>query len=430
MVSPNLRIDRPPHTPGAVHPREAGILEPQVEYPGYPAQPRPLRVCMMVTYDLASPCGGVKHHAQQLAQALRRRGDEVTIVGPASAPVHEPHTKTFSGVVNVPANGSDNMLGILVRPWQVAAFFRRNPFDVIHIHEPSQPSLSYWSVWATYKTPHVATFHAYAENDSKQFTLARKLWAPTIFPFFQRAIAVSEPAAKYARVTWKRSLSVIPNGVPTDIFTPAPTRLLGGETQGPIRLFFAGRVGDRRKGARYLFDAYRALVERGLHVTLDIAGELGQHPAPPSLPGLRYHGAVGFERLVQLYRECDVFVAPSTGQESFGIVLLEAMASAKPIVCSDIDGYRQVAIPEGAFLVPPADTGALVDQLARVVALDSAERRRRGEINRRAALRYDWDLLADRVREEYLAAIFEHAAKRGPHRQQKAATAAALARES
>lgn len=396
MVSPNLRMARPESAP-----LEAGEFA------------QPLRVCMMVTYDLASPCGGVKHHAQQLAHALRRRGDHVTMVGPASAPIRDPNTKTFSGVVNVPANGSDNMLGIFVRPWQIAKYFRNNTFDVIHIHEPSQPSLSYWSVWATRKVAHVATFHAYAENDSKKFTFARKLWAPTIFPFFQRAIAVSEPAATYARVTWKRPLSIIPNGVPTDIFTPAPTRLCGDDPAAPVRLFFAGRLGDRRKGARYLFDAYRALVERGLNVTLDVAGELGQHEPPPQLPGLRYHGPVGFDRLVELYRECDVFVAPSTGQESFGIVLLEAMASAKPVVCSDIDGYRQVVVPEGAHLVPPADAGALAERLAQVAALDPVTRRRQGDVNRKAALRYDWELLADQVRNEYLAAIAERAAKRG-----------------
>jgi hypothetical protein len=80
---------------------------------------------MMVTYDLAAPGGGVKHHAQQLATALRRGGDHVTIVGPASAPIDEPYTHGFSGVINIPANGSDNQLGIFVQPWQVARFFRR-----------------------------------------------------------------------------------------------------------------------------------------------------------------------------------------------------------------------------------------------------------------------------------------------------------------
>jgi phosphatidylinositol alpha-mannosyltransferase len=380
--------------------------------PVVPALKEPLRVCMMVTYDLASPCGGVKHHAQQLAAALRRRGDDVTLVGPASAPIKDPHTHTFSGVVNVPANGSDNMLGIFVRPWQIAKYFRHNKFDVIHVHEPLQPSLSYWSTWLTRKTAHVATFHAYAENETRAFGFARRFWGVPLFPFFQRAIAVSEPAAQYARVSWKRPLSIIPNGVPTDIFTPAPTKLIQ-EQGAPVRLLFVGRIGDQRKGARYLFEAFKSLRERGLNVTLDVAGELGQAEAPPEIPGLQYHGAVSFDRLVQLYRECDVFVAPSTGQESFGIVLLEAMSSAKPVVCSDIDGYRQVAVTDGSFLVPPADSAALAERLAKVIELDAGARGRLGDVNRKAALGYDWDQLAIRVRDEYLAAIAERASK-GP----------------
>ena len=365
----------------------------------------PLRVCMMVTYDLASPCGGVKHHAQQLAAALRRRGDDVMIVGPASKPVHAPHTHTFNGVVNLPANGSDNRLGIFVSPIAIAKFFRDHPFDVIHIHEPCQPSLSYWSVWLTRHIPHVATFHAYAETETRTFWLARQVWAPALFPWFQRAIAVSEPAARYAKRAWRRDLTIIPNGVPTDIFTPPA---IVPATNGHVRLLFVGRIGDRRKGARFLFEAYRGLVERGLPVSLDVVGELGDAPPPPELPGLVYHGAVGFQRLTELYRDCDVFVAPSTGQESFGIVLLEAMASAKPVVCSDIDGYRQVAIPDGAYLVPPADARELEERLAQVVQLDPLTRQRKGALNRRAAESYDWDRLADRVRDEYLAAVAAH----------------------
>jgi len=367
-----------------------------------------LRVAMLVTYDMASPGGGVKHHAQQLAAALRRRGDEVTLVGPSSAPINAPFTKTFGGVMNVPANGSDNMLGLFVSPLAIRRFFRQNPFDVLHIHEPLQPSLSYWSVWATRKVAHVATFHAYAETESRSLRWARKAWGTAIFPWIQRAIAVSEPAARYARDAWGRPLTIIPNGVPTDIFTP-PER---HEINGHVRLLFVGRIGDRRKGARYLFDAYKGLLERRLPVTLDVVGELGGAEAPPELPGLNYHGPVGFDRLTEMYRECDVFVAPSTGQESFGIVLLEAMSSAKTVVCSDIDGYRQVAIPEGAYLVPPSDAKALENQLAEVVQLDPTVRLRKGEINRRAAEAYDWDRLASRVRAEYLAAIETRSAKR------------------
>jgi len=359
---------------------------------------------MIVPYDLASPGGGVKHHAQQLARALRQRGDDVTIIGPASAPVDEPQTTTFAGVMNVPANGSDNELGLFVRPWQVARFFRERTFDVIHLHEPAQPALSYWAVWLTRRVPHVATFHAFAEHEAPAFTRTRQLWGRTMFPWFQRAIAVSDAAASYAAKVWKRPLAVIPNGVPTEIFAPPELPI---HRSRAVRLLFVGRIGDTRKGARFLFDAYRQLRARGVDVTLDVAGELGNASPPPALDGLTYHGPVNFDRLVQLYAQCDVFVAPSTGQESFGIVLLEAMASAKPVVCSDIDGYRQVATGEGAHLVPPSNATALAQAIEDVVRLDPAVRRRRGELNRKAALRYDWELVADAVRAEYRAAIYQ-----------------------
>ena len=368
-----------------------------------------LRVCMMVTYDMASPGGGVKQHALHLAASLRRLGDDVMLVGPSSVPTDEPDVHSFGGIVNIPANGSDNNLGLLVSPRAIARFFREHHFDVIHIHEPLQPALSYWSVWLTRRVPHIATFHAFMEEEGLLLRWARKAWGATMFPWIQRAIAVSEPAARYARVVWNRELSIIPNGVPTDIFTPLKhhdhQHHHHHHHSGRVKLLFVGRIGDVRKGARYLFEAYAALVASGLPVTLDVVGELGQAEPPPLLPGLTYHGAVAFDRLSTLYRNCDVFVAPSTGQESFGIVLLEAMASAKPVVCSDIEGYRQVATTEGSTLVAPSDPGALADALAQVVRTDPEIRRRHGELNRRHAETFDYDRLAERVRHEYRLAI-------------------------
>jgi phosphatidylinositol alpha-mannosyltransferase len=355
----------------------------------------------MVTYDMASPGGGVKQHALHLAASLRRGGDEVMLVGPSSVPTGEPDVRSFRGIVNIRANGSDNNLGLLVSPRAIARFFREHRFDVIHIHEPLQPALSYWSVWLTRRVPHVATFHAYMEQEGLMLRWARKAWGATMFPWIQRAIAVSEPAARYASAAWNRELSIIPNGVPTDHFTPPPVHHHGRR----VKLLFVGRIGDARKGARYLFEAYAGLVARKLPVTLDVVGEIGHADPPPELPGLTYHGAVGFDRLAELYRACDVFVAPSTGQESFGIVLLEAMASAKPVVCSDIEGYRQVATTEGSTLVPPSNAGALEEALAQVVQIPPEIRRRQGELNRRHAEAFDYDRLADRVRHEYERAI-------------------------
>ena len=377
-----------------------------------PSSEARLRVCMMVTYDMASPGGGVKQHALHLAASLRRLGDEVMLVGPSSVPSRESSVHSFGGIVNVRANGSDNNLGILVSPIAIARFFRQHRFDVIHIHEPLQPALSYWSVWLTRRIPHVATFHAFAEREGRMLRWARKASGATMFPWIQRAIAVSEPAARYASAAWRRELKIIPNGVPTDIFTPPPaTAAAAGSAPGPVKLLFVGRIGDERKGARFLFEAYRGLVARKLPVTLDIVGELGEAAPPPELPGLTYHGAVPFERLPELYRACDVFVAPSTGQESFGIVLLEAMASGKPVVCSDIEGYRQVATTEGSLLVRPSDAAALEDGLVRAVQIDPEQRRRQGELNRRHAEAFDYDRLAARVRNEYLLAIAARAGR-------------------
>ncbi|HEX4419608.1 MAG TPA: glycosyltransferase family 4 protein [Kofleriaceae bacterium] len=365
---------------------------------------------------MASPGGGVKQHALHLAASLRRLGDEVMLVGPSSVPTNERDVHSFSGIVNIPANGSDNNLGILVSPRAIAKFFRENRFDVIHIHEPLQPALSYWTVWLTRRIPHVATFHAFMEEEGMVLRWARKAWGATMFPWIQRAIAVSAPAARYAAHAWNRELAVIPNGVPTDIFTP-PDDYDAPEVHSvsdldpaaigapPVKLLFVGRIGDARKGARFLFEAYRGLVARKLPVTLDVVGELGSADPPPELPGLTYHGAVPFDRLAEFYRTCDVFVAPSTGQESFGIVLLEAMASAKPIVCSDIEGYRQVATTEGSTLVAPSDAKALEDALARIAMVDPATRRRHGHANRRHAEEFDYDRLAERVRHEYHLAI-------------------------
>jgi len=359
---------------------------------------------MMVTYDMASPGGGVKQHALHLAASLRRLGDEVTLVGPSSVPTDEAGVHSFGGVINVPANGSDNYLGLLVSPRAIAKFFREHPFDVIHIHEPLQPALSYWSVWLTRRIPHVATFHAFSEDEGLVLRWARKAWGMMMFPWIQRAIAVSEPAQRYASDAWSRELTIIPNGVPTTIFRP-PGPGDSHEHGSVVKLLFVGRIGDVRKGARFLFEAYAGLLKRKLPVTLDVVGELGHAEPPPELPGLTYHGAVGFEQLTRLYRACDVFVAPSTGQESFGIVLLEAMASAKPIVCSDIEGYRQVATTEGSTLVTPSNAKALEDGLARVVLSDPETRRRHGELNRRHAEQFDYDRLAERVRHEYRLAI-------------------------
>jgi phosphatidyl-myo-inositol alpha-mannosyltransferase len=117
-----------------------------------------------------------------------------------------------------------------------------------------------------------------------------------------------------------------------------------------------------------------------------------------------FHGRLPLDQLVERYRSCDVFVARSTGQESFGIVLLEAMACGKALICSDIDGYRSTAAQEGARLVPPCSAEALASAIESL-ASDPISVRRMGEFNRARAMGYDWSRIAGRLHEEYLLAI-------------------------
>jgi phosphatidyl-myo-inositol alpha-mannosyltransferase len=352
---------------------------------------------MLVGYDLSEP-GGVKHHAQELAQSLRARGDQVWVVGPSSRPVGGKHVAAFRGVWRAVSNGSDNAFGLLVAPWQVWWFFRRHRFDVIHIHEPLLPSLAYWAIWATPGTPHIATFHAFGEDRPTPLQAAARLGSLTVYPLIQRAIAVSSAAADYAGRTWSRAITVIPNGVSTQFFSPSPST-----SSEVLRLLFVGRLSDERKGIKYLLEAFGEARKRGVAATLDVVGENHGTPAVP-IEGVTYRGRVPLDQLVERYRACDVFVAPSTGQESFGIVLLEAMACGKAIVCSDIDGYRTTAAHEGALLVPPRDVGALALAI-ETLAADPVAVRRMGESNRTRSLAYDWASVAAHLREEYLLAI-------------------------
>src|SRR5262249_34267099 len=303
----------------------------------------------------------------------------------------------FGGVVNVPANGADNRIALLTPPWAVRRFFARRRFDVVHFHEPYVPLLAYYAAWLTPAAAHVATFHLDPEDDGAARPPLRRRAARAVHAGLRRGIAVSRPAAAFAGRAWSGPLTVIPNGVPTDVFRPAEDGPSGGDG-GPVRLLFVGSWRDERKGLRLLLEAHQRLRAAGMAVTLDVVGH-GLAGPPPDLPGVTFPGAVGTEDgLAERYRACDIFVSPATGQESFGIVLLEAMASGRPIVCSDIAGYREVATPEGARFTRPGDAGELTEAIRTLVQEGAGSWRRMGEINRRAAAAYEWTSVAERVR--------------------------------
>lgn len=351
---------------------------------------------MVVPYDLAEQ-GGVKRHAFQLAAALRGLGDEVTVMGASSTASEEPSVRVFGGIVNIRSNGSDNHLALLTPPWQVKRWLHEQAFDVIHVHEPLCPLLAPWAALFAGPARLVGTFHAFAEQEERGPRFMRWWSGPLILPRYARAIAVSEPAAAYARFVWKRELTIIPNGIATDLFQPTPMR----PDDGTLRLLFVGHWRDERKGLPVLLQALAQLRARGVAVSLDVVGSGPEGKPAPELPGVTFHGPAADASAVAAHlRHCDVFVAPSLGQESFGIVLLEAMASGRAIACSDIAGYREVVNGEQARIVPPGSAAALADAIADL-ARDPTALRTMGERNVQRAEQFAWTELVHRVRAEY-----------------------------
>jgi phosphatidyl-myo-inositol alpha-mannosyltransferase len=369
---------------------------------------RPLRVCVVVPYDLCER-GGVKHHVLEVAHALRKSGDEVSIVGPATVDPKLDGVTSFGGIVNIRSNASDNRMALFVSPWKLRRFFREGRFDVIHVHEPPIPSLPYWAAWLTPGVAKIATFHAYNETPSPGIRFGQRLCQVLVERFYDHTVAVSEAARKHASYAWRLPMTIVPNGVATDVFVPGAPRKREGKR---LKLLFVGRLSDERKGLRVMLEAYQRLLARGLDVSIDLVGEQAGAPLPPALPGLTYHGSVARSALVRFYQDCDVYVAPSTGQESFGIVLLEAMATGAPVICSDIEGYRAVASRDGTVLVPPRDPETLALAIADVASAPD-RRVHMSEVNIEHVKPYEWGHVAALVRNEYLVTLERRARRRG-----------------
>ena len=378
------------------------------------ARQRPLRVCLLVPYDLAPQAGGVKQHSLHLKAALERAGDAVTLIGPTSDAARAPHDPArgihaLPGVVQVPVNGTLSAVGMRVSPWALRRFFRAHDFDVIHLQEPQVPTMAWTTCLLHPRLAKVATFHAADESDSIPWL--RKISGAFVFWAIHRGITVSPAAERRTKQTWRRELTIVPNGVCTDIFHPAKDG--APRAPGPVRFVYVGRLADRRKGARVLLRAFAALRAAGHQAELLMVGSADGFGERPELPGLTYAENLSVAALADAFRHSDALVAPAIGRESFGMILIEAMACAKPVICTDIPGYMGVVRREGAVVAPPNDARALADAMAAFCLLDQGDRRAMGEGNHAYAQRFSWDALVHDVRAVYFKALADAAPRAG-----------------
>ncbi|MCX4910246.1 glycosyltransferase family 4 protein [Streptomyces sp. NBC_00878] len=364
-----------------------------------------MRIGIVCPYSWDVP-GGVQFHIRDLADHLIGLGHHVSVLAPADDDTPLPPYVVSAGrAVPVPYNGSVARLNFgFLSAARVRRWLHDGTFDVIHIHEPASPSLGLLACWAA-QGPIVATFHT-SNPRSRAMIAAYPILQPALEKINAR-IAVSE----YARRTLVEHLGgdavVIPNGVDVDFFAKAepkpewqsagePSSVAGGggsregETIG-----FMGRIDEPRKGLPVLMKALPKILAERPGTRLLVAGRGDEKEAVEKLPAelrsrVEFLGMVSDEDKARFLRSVDLYVAPNTGGESFGIILVEALSAGAPVLASDLDAFAQV-LDQGAAgeLFANEDADALAASAVRLLG----DPQRRAELRERGSAhvrRFDW----------------------------------------
>lgn len=362
-----------------------------------------MRIGMVCPYSFDVP-GGVQAHVLQLAEVMRGYGHEVSVLAPSSPEAHAalPDYVVSGGkAVPIPYNGSVARLRFGPATHRtVKRWLMQGDFDVLHLHEPNAPSLSMLALMIA-TGPIVATFHT---STTKSLTLS--VFQGILRPWHEKIvgrIAVSDLARRWQMEALGSDAVEIPNGVDVASFASAP-RLPGYPRRGHTVLFL-GRFDEPRKGIQVLLGALPRLVAACPEVEVLIVGR-GDEEALREAAGehaghLRFLGQVDDAEKASALRSADVYCAPNTGGESFGIVLVEAMAAGTAVVASDLDAFRRVLDGGTAGrLVPVDDADALAEALIDLLS-DDVARARYADAGSRAVHRYDWSVVAQQILRVY-----------------------------
>jgi phosphatidylinositol alpha-mannosyltransferase len=363
---------------------------------------RKLRIGMVSPYGWDTP-GGVQIHIKDLAENLIAQGHDVSVLAPVSdeSQVQEDYLVSAGRPISIPYNGA--VARILFGPVassRVKQWIAAGEFDLLHVHEPAIPSLSLLACWAA-EGPIVATFHAAAAKQKAIYAIG-----PILEPMLEKLtakIAVSEMARATLKDHFETEAVVIPNGIDASKFKeakPEPAWAL------PHTIGFIGRFEEPRKGLEVLLNALPIVAKEFPDLRLLVAGPGDAESFSKKLPGevkkrIEFLGRLSDQQKLAFFKSVEIYVAPNTGGESFGIILAEAMASATAILASDIPAFDQLLNHgrDGALFASENS----MDLAAKLIGLmkDASERTRIQEAGLLRAQDFDWKTVSDQILDVY-----------------------------
>lgn len=365
-----------------------------------------MRIGIVCPYSFDVP-GGVQFHIRDVAEELLRRGHEVSVLAPGEHDQGYPWLTLTGKSVPIPFNGSVARLSFgpfaarRVRKW-----LDEGDFDVVHAHEPETPSLALLSLFSS-DAPVVGTFHA-ALGSSKLRHATSWLVAPALERISAR-VAVSEEAKRTLVDHHGGDAVIIPNGVFTDAFASAVEKPEWAATDERPVVVFLGRLDEPRKGLSVFASAIEDVLKVHPGTRFLVAGRgdagalkeaLQRHP-----DSVTVLGEITDEEKASLFKGATAYVAPQTGGESFGIVLVEAMAAGTAVVASDLEAFKAVLNDgEAGVLFASEDAQDLAKKLNELLA-DAVGRGKIAEAGAKRAARFDWSTVTDQMLAVYEAVI-------------------------
>jgi len=367
-----------------------------------------MKIALVSPYDFAYP-SGVNIHVSSLEHQFTKMGHDVKVIAPLSGSISGFGGKfiRIGTPIPIPAGGTICRITISLRLGPtIKSVLKQENFDIIHLHEPFMPMLCS-AVLRFSNTANVATFHAFDGKPGYKFgrpistiMLRRRLHK------LDGKIAVSKAAMEFASKYVPGYYNIIPNGIDLELFSP-DVPPISEFCDGKLNILFVGRL-EEQKGVNYLIKAYKRVKQEVPNSRLIIVGPgtrlRGKYEKEVLRSGLKdviFVGGKPQSELPQYYKTADVFCAPATGLESFGIVLLEAMAMGKPIVATNIEGYNSVLTHgvEG-LLVPPKNEAVLARALVSLLTNESL-RQEMAVRARLKAMEYSWEHITQRVLNYY-----------------------------